>query len=153
MCHSKFLAKGRKKGTQLGEFTMNPLLGFTKEHHAPPRDEEDQKERSSKKVKGHTVETTDHGMGGKDGTEGNTTMETSTIASTSYKESVVGDMLRRDGEEREGIEATVREDLEDDVGMMVEGQIEDKKFGEFECPLFLSMKKKNKGYNNLGSRG
>jgi hypothetical protein len=112
---------------------MNPLLGFTTKQHAPSRDEEDQKERSSKRVKGLSDDTPVLEAGGDEGKKDGTIIVTPTIASKSFKESVIGDMLRKESGEMEGIENTVRDDMEDDIEMMVEGQIEEKKVGDFEC--------------------
>jgi hypothetical protein len=98
----------------------NPLLGFVSEHHAPSRDEEDQRERSSKKVKNSNNDTVMQEEGGVGLKVGFSTQEIPAIATKTYKESVSGTMSRAEGGETEG-----RKDrpdgVEDDDGMEVEG--------------------------------
>ncbi|PNX56399.1 hypothetical protein L195_g049860, partial [Trifolium pratense] len=87
------------------------LLGFSSEHHAPPRDEEDQKERSSKKIKGTINESGDQGEGRK--------VNENEMGSKSYKESVVGVK-----EVMEGGRVVHEEEMVDEE-VVVEGHIEE----------------------------
>ncbi|PNY14274.1 hypothetical protein L195_g010950 [Trifolium pratense] len=114
----------------------NPLLGFTADHQEPPRDEEDQKERSSKKIKGGDREDTKGADKGEISTEGEQRETVTMPRPKSYKESVAGVMVIVDEEEvrrrkpRQGEEVLLDDDL------MVEGQIEEQRIGDIECPKF-----------------
>jgi hypothetical protein len=82
----------------------NPLLGFVTEQHAPPRELGDQKERSAKKIKGHT---SDDGVLKDGGNEGDHEGNDAMVVSKSYKDSVIGTkMVGEDDEGRTPKEAT-----------------------------------------------
>jgi hypothetical protein len=115
---------------------MNPLLGFVADQHALPRDEEDQRERSSKKVKDPDNEIVMLEKKGEGLMEGPPTKETAAIVSKTYKETVAGIESTTAGGEKEGRKAGTNEVMEDDEGMRVEGHIVEQKVGEIDCPIF-----------------
>ncbi|MCH81759.1 hypothetical protein A2U01_0002551 [Trifolium medium] len=120
------------------------LLGFPKENHAPPRDEDDQKERSSKKVK---IPDKDDGAteeGGKAMQEGVSREKGTAADSKSYKESVVGHMEGMDDAERRKEVSRSGEDMLDDEEVVVEGEIEEQKVGDIDCPIFSFSVKEEK---------
>jgi hypothetical protein len=114
----------------------NPLLGFTADHHAPPRDEEDQKERSSKKIKGGDKEDAKGADKGETLNVGEQREKVTTIGSKSYKESVAGVMVIDDEEELRRGKSRQGEEVFEENEFMVEGQIEEQRIGDIECPKF-----------------
>ncbi|PNY13535.1 hypothetical protein L195_g010191 [Trifolium pratense] len=114
----------------------NSLLGFAAEQHAPPRDEEDQRERSSKKIKGPNSASVVLEEGGEGLKEGSITHKTDARVSRSYKETVSGVLTGVDSSENEGRKAGTEGVMEEDGGILVEGHIEEQKVGEIDCPIF-----------------
>ncbi|GAU42948.1 hypothetical protein TSUD_142850 [Trifolium subterraneum] len=105
----------------------NPLLGFTSEHHTPSRDEIDQMERSSKKMKGG---------GGRAGDDTSMEVVGSMIVSKSYKETVVGVVDYVEEEEARRGKVRGEEAMAEEDENTVEGKVEEQRIGDIECPKF-----------------
>jgi hypothetical protein len=114
----------------------NPLLGFVTDHHATSTDVEDQRERSSKKVR-ERVNMVVLEEGGEGMKEGISTHDTATIVSKSYKETVVGSPTGADERGKQGGRDESEGVMEEEEGVVpVEGKIEEQKVGDIDCPAF-----------------